>query len=170
MVSRWPSSVSGLAPSSFSARRLVRPCGPAMPRHELGCPPFWLPLPSDAEQMRANAEQGGLALQRPRDLQQIGSAAWIAHPLGDVREQPSRAFDGIDPRIPESRGTELCDGVAWLVEIRRREIVESFCRVAVLPLGEVTLHNRREARVLKQVPRKTIKGRCPAGYSDHQHT
>src|SRR5712691_6743984 len=112
MVSRWPSSVSDPARSFFSARRLVRPCGPAMPRHGLGCPPFCLPLPSDAEQMRANAEQGG------RALQQIGSAAWIAHPLGDVREQPSRAFDGIDPRIPESRGAELCDGVAWLVEIR----------------------------------------------------
>src|SRR6266516_7461105 len=162
MVSRWPSSVSDLAPSSFSARRLVRPCGPAIPRHGLGCPPFWPPLPSDAEQMRANAEQGGLALQRPRDLQQIGSAARVAHPLGDVREQPSRAFDGIDPRIPESRGAELCDGVAWLVEIRRREIVESFCRVAMLPLGEVTLHNHPGSRDLQQVPRETIKRGCPA--------
>jgi hypothetical protein len=48
------------------------------------------------------------------------------------------------------------------VEVRRREVVDALCRVAVLAVGEVSLDDPREAIVRKEIARKAVeRGRVP---------
>jgi len=114
-------------------------------------------LLSHNEEMGADAEKRRFGLEEPSDFEEIGSLAWIAHTLTDIRQQPSGSLDSVDSWIREPCGCDLGDNIARSVKIGCREVVEPFGRIVVLPLLEVSLDDGDKTGILKQIAGETIE-------------
>jgi hypothetical protein len=90
-------------------------------------------------------------------LQESCAASSISQPRGDVRQNPSRALYAVQAAHVEARLGYLGAQFLRLMEIGRREVIETLCRIAVLTLAEVALDDTRETLVSIEIARKSVE-------------
>ena len=78
------------------------------------------------------------------------------------RQHPPRPFDAVERLDREARGRNLGPQLVGAVEERGREVVRVAGRIPMLPLREIALDDRSEARIREQVAGETVeRGRPP---------
>src|SRR6185503_1349890 len=101
--------------------------------------------------MRAASENRWLCLEQSRDVQECLAPRGISPPVDEIRQEPARPLDPVEPFNREARCFDLSTQLLGLMEVGSREILQPVSGIPVLPLSHVTLNNSRENRIAQQV-------------------
>ena len=113
--------------------------------------------------MRARAANRRFLFELAGHAKDVLPPPWIVPAFLEIGEEPPRPLDSIDASESEARRADLRGQILGRVEIARREVLLPFRSVAMLPVGEVALDDRREPRVGEEISRDAVERRRVAG-------